>query len=336
MKVIVDAFGGDKAPLSVLKGSEMVVKECGVEIIAVGDVKKMTRCCKENDIDTKNITFLKADGVFDSERDPMDVVKKRTDTSMHVGFSALAEGKGDAFVSAGSTGAMLMGATFIVKRIKGCRRPALATVFPSEKQKGFMFIDCGANVDTRADMLTQFANMGSIYMEKVMGRKNPKVALLNNGTESTKGPETHRIAYKIMESDNRINFVGNIEGRYIFADKADVVVADGFSGNIALKTAEGMASLMSSGMKSMFLNGTKTKFAALLLKKELKEFKKKFDYREYGGAPILGVQKCVIKAHGSSDRTAIKNAIMQAKIYTESNVGGIIAEILGKDNEDNN
>lgn len=332
MRIIVDAFGGDLAPLRPLQGAAMAVKELGVEILAVGDTAKMEACCKENNIDTAGITFRQADSVFDMHEDPMSVVKKRTDTSLHIACKALADGEGDAMVSAGSTGALLMGATFIVKRIKGCKRPALGSVLPGANPDGFMLMDCGANSEVRPEMLDQFAVMASVYMEKVAGRKNPRVALLNNGTEDTKGTEVHKEAYALMKENKKINFVGNIEGRDLLSDMADVVVADGFSGNVALKTSEGVAMFMYGWLKQMFMTNLKTKIAALLLKDQLKAFKKKLDYTEYGGAPILGVSKGVIKAHGSSNAKAFKNAIKQAKIYAENNVSELIgASISGRE-----
>lgn len=334
MKIIIDAFGGDNAPLAPLQGARLAAGKFDLDIIAVGDIDKMKECCSENGIDTSRIEFLQADGVFDMERDPMEIVKKRTDTSLHIAFKALSEGKGDAVVSAGSTGAILMGSTFIVRRIRGCKRPAIGSVMPCETPGGFMLIDCGANTEARPEMLRQFAIMGSVYMEKVAGRKSPRIALLNNGTEETKGPESHVAAYSMMKEDPSLNFVGNIEGRDVMGSVADVVVADGFSGNIALKTAEGVAAFITGRMKGMFLKSLKTKIAALLLKNELKEFKKQFDYKEYGGAPVLGVRKCVIKAHGSSDASAFMNAIRQAKTYVENDVSAVLRESLGGESEE--
>ncbi len=328
MKIIIDAFGGDHAPLAPLQGAAEAIKEYGIEILAVGDVKKMEQVCKENNISTDGMEFLQADSVFGMEEEPMDVVKKRKDTSLHIALKALADGLGDAVVSAGSTGALLMGATFIVKRIKGVKRATLATVMPCENPNGFMLIDCGANSEVRPNMLNQFAVMGSVYMEKVANRKNPRVALLNNGAEETKGTEIHIEAHKLMKANKNINFIGNIEGRYVLNDTADVVVADGFSGNIALKVSEGVASFITKEMKGMFMTNLKTKIAALLIKDQLKKFKAKMDYTEYGGAPILGVSKGVIKAHGSSNAKAFKNAIRQAKIYAENDISQIIANSI--------
>ncbi len=333
MKIILDAFGGDNAPLAPLQGAEQAIKEYGVEIIAVGDIEKMRKVCEENNISTQSMEFLQADDVFDMHEDPMDIVKKRKNTSLHIAMKALADGMGDAVVSAGSTGALLMGATFIVKRIKGVKRAALGTVMPCENPKGFMLMDCGANAEVRPEMLNQFAVMGSVYMEKVAGCENPRVALLNNGAEDTKGTPTHIEAHKLMQQNSRINFIGNIEGRDVMNDIADVVVADGFSGNIALKTSEGVASFMTKMLKGMLKKNAKTMLAAMLLKNELKEFKAKLDYTEYGGAPILGASKGVIKAHGSSNAKAFKNAIRQAKTYAENDISQVIANSLSDEGE---
>ena len=334
MKIILDAFGGDHAPLAPLQGAELAIKEYGVEIIAVGDVAKMEAVCKENSICTDGMEFLQADDVFDMHEDPMDIVKKRKTTSLHVAMKALADGMGEAVVSAGSTGALLMGATFIVKRIKGVKRAALGTVMPCKNPRGFMLMDCGANSEVRPEMLNQFAVMGSVYMEKMAGCTNPRVALLNNGAEDTKGTPTHIEAHKLLAANSRINFIGNIEGRYILNDEADVVVADGFSGNIALKTSEGVASFMSGMLKGMLKKNLRTMLAAILLKNELKEFKAKMDYTEVGGAPILGAAKGVIKAHGSSNAKAFKNAIRQAKNYAENDISKVIADSLANEGDE--
>ena len=334
MRIIIDAFGGDHAPLEPLKGAADAVKELGVEVMAVGDIAKMEACCKENNIDTTGIVFKQADDVFDIHEDPMSIVKKRTNTSLHVAFKALTEGEGDAMVSGGSTGAILMGSTFIVKRIKGCKRPALGAVVPGKHPDGFMLIDSGANNEVRPEMLEQFAVMGSVYMEKVMNRMPARVGLLNNGAEETKGPEVQKEAHALMAKNPHLNFVGNIEGRDVLYDHVDVLVADGFSGNIALKSVEGAASFMNKMLKDMFMTNLKTKIAALLLKDQLKGFKRKMDYRYYGGAVVMGVNKSVIKAHGASDALAFKNAIRQAKLSAENDVPGIIAAKLASVEEE--
>lgn len=334
MKIILDAFGGDFAPLETLKGAAEAVKELGVEIIAVGDIEKMKAVMAQNNILTTGISFKQAADILAVDDDPMDVVKKRKDCSLHVAMQALADGEGDAVVSAGSTGALLVGSTFIVKRIKGVKRPALATVLPCENPSGFMLMDSGANTEVRANMLNQFAVMGSVYMEQVAGIKAPRVGLLNNGAEPSKGTAVHVEAHEIMSKNQEINFVGNIEGRDLMVDKADVVVADGFSGNIALKTSEGVANFMNKHIKELYLTNFKTKIAAFLMKDHMRKFKAKLDYTEYGGSPILGVSKGVIKAHGSSNAKAFKNAIRQAKIYSENDVSSLIAKALEKETEE--
>ncbi len=328
MKIIIDAFGGDNAPLSNLKGAADAVREYGVSILAVGDIKKMQDCLKENNINSDGIEFLQADDVFGIDEDPADIVKKRETTSLHVALKAVSEGKGDAIVSAGSTGALVMGATFIVKRIKGCKRPTIATVVPCKNPKGFLLLDSGANTVVRPDMLNQFGTMGAIYMEKVAGIQSPKVALLNNGAEETKGTDVHIEAYALLKENQNINFIGNIESRYLLNDVANVVVADGFSGNIALKAVEGVAQFVNGELKRMFKTNPLTMLAAILMSGQLKAFKKKFDYKETGGAFILGISKGVIKAHGSSDALAIKNAIRQAKTYAENDVSTLIEASL--------
>ncbi len=334
MRIIIDAFGGDFAPLAPLQGAADAVKELGVEVLAVGDIAKMEACCKENNIDTTGIFFKQADDIFDIHEDPMDIVKKRTNTSLHVAFKALANGEGEAMVSGGSSGALLMGATFIIKRIRGCKRPAMGAVVPCANLGGMLLIDSGANNEVRPEMVAQFGVMGSIYAEKVMGRVPARVGLLNNGAEETKGPQLQQEAHRLMRENKKLNFVGNIEARDVLYDHVDVLVADGFSGNIALKAVEGAAAFMNTMLKDYFKTNLKTKIAALLMKDQLKAFKARMDYSEFGGAPIIGVQKGVIKAHGSSNAKAFKNAIRQAKNYAENDVSGLIARALAENSEE--
>ncbi len=333
MKIILDVFGGDHAPLEPLKGAQQAIKEYGVNILAVGDIPTMEKCIKDNNIDATNMEFLQADEVFLIEDDAEDVIKKKTNTSLHIALKALADGKGDALVSAGSTGALVMGATFIVKRVKGCKRPTIGTVVPCKNPKGFLLVDSGANTTVRSDMLNQFAVMGSIYMQHVAGIHTPKVGLLNSGSEENKGTEVHIEAHSLLKENKDLNFVGNIEGRDILEDVANVIVADGFSGNIALKSVEGVAAFVNSELKTMFKANLLTMLAAVLMKGQLRKFKKKLDYREYGGAPILGISKGVIKAHGSSNSLAFKNAIRQAKNYVTYDVSSLIEESLNKAKE---
>lgn len=328
MKIIVDAFGGDNAPKAVLEGASLAVKELGVEVIAVGDEQKINACAAENDIRMDGITVRHAGDVLTMHDNPTDVLKKKPDSSLAVGLRMLREGEGDAFVSAGSTGALLVGATLVVKRLPGIRRPALATVIPG-LERPYLLCDCGANADCRPEMLVQFARMGAAYAEKVMGVAYPTVGLINNGTEESKGGELQLAAHALLK-ESGLNFVGNVEARELNAGACDVAVCDGFTGNIVLKLTEGVAKLMNQKIKGVFLKNLAGKLAYLLTKPALKEFKASMDYTEYGGAPILGVVAPVIKAHGSSNAKAIKNAIRQAKACVENDVVGSIRSVVAK------
>ena len=322
MKIIVDAFGGDNAPLEVLKGAQLAAQEYGVEILLAGDRSEIERCAKQNNISLDGMEILDAQGMIPVEADPTTLLKEYENCSMAVGMRALKEGKGDAFVSAGSTGALVVGASLIVKRLKGVRRTGIATVIPNEKGC-FLLMDSGANAECNSDMLVQFGMMGSVYMNKILGVDSPKVGLINIGTEETKGLDLQVETYHKLQNAP-VNFVGNVEARSLPMGECDVAVCDGFTGNVVLKLIEGMAKFFSNQLKGMLLRSTKTKIAALLLKDSVADFKKKLDYKEHGGAPLLGISKTVIKAHGSSDARAIKNAIRQAKQCIES---GVIEQI---------
>lgn len=326
VKVIVDAFGGDNAPLEVIRGCERAVKELGTEIILTGSESKIKKCAEENGVSLEGMEIVHTDDVFDIHEEPKEIIKSGKNTSMAVGLSLLAEGRGDAFVSAGSTGALVMGATFIVKRIKGIKRIAPSPVMPADKGS-FILADAGANTECRPEMIVQFAVMGSAYMEKVMGIKNPKVALLNIGAEETKGRELEIEAYGLLEKSG-LNFVGNIEARDMPKGEVQVVVTDGFTGNIALKLYEGMGSFFAKKLKWIF-SGTGV-LGALFSLGKIKQFKKQMDYKEVGGSALLGVKKPVIKAHGSSDATAFFNAVRQAKKCVETNVTGEIESYVSK------
>ena len=326
MKIIVDAFGGDNAPLEVIKGSAMAVENLGVEILLTGDESIIKKTAEENNISLHNIAIIDTKTVIDIHDEPTMVIKEKSDCSMAVGLKALAAGNGDAFVSAGSTGALVVGATFIVKRLKGIKRAALAPILPSEKGN-FMLMDAGANVDCRPEMLVQFAIMGSCYMEKILGIKEPKVGLVNVGAEDTKGREIELAAYKLLKNAP-VNFAGNAEARDIPGGNFDVVVSDGFTGNVVLKLIEGMGSFFSHTLKDILLNGIISKIAALLVMKKLKGFRKKMDYTEQGGAALMGISKPVIKAHGSSNAKAFYNAIRQAKNFSEKKVIDEISKSL--------
>lgn len=326
MNIIIDAFGGDHAPLEVLRGSRRAVKELGVSMTLAGNREKIQRCAEENSISLDGISILDAPAVFDIHEEPTSLLKQHTDTSLAVGMQALRDGKGDAFVCAGSTGALLVGATFLVKRIPGIKRAAAAPVLPTEKTP-FMLIDGGANTDCRPEMLVQFAIMGSAYMQNVMHVECPRVALLNVGAEETKGRELELEAYRLLEQAP-VHFIGNVEARELPAGAADVVVTDGFTGNVALKLYEGMGKFLAHQLKGNLFAGVSGKLAALLILPRIKKLTKKMDYKAVGGAVMLGVQKPVIKAHGSSDGTAFFNAIRQARDCVAGNVVQTITETV--------
>lgn len=328
MKIIVDAFGGDNAPLEIIKGSMLAVEEYGIDIILVGDEEKINNCVSDNGITLKNTEIVDAKGIITMHDDAKSVLKEKADSSMAVGFKLLNEGKGDAFVSAGNTGAVTVGATLITKRIKGVKRPAIASVMPSA-QKPILLMDCGANAECRAEFLYQFGLMGSLYMENILKLDRPRVALANNGTEDTKGTPLVKEAYKLMKNAP-YNFVGNIEARQIPFGDADVIVADGFTGNIILKMYEGVAKVLMNGIKNAFMKNPITKLSYLGARSGIKDMKAQFDYKEYGGAVLLGVRKPVVKAHGSADARTFKNAIKQAVWFLENSLIEEIEKSLGE------
>lgn len=326
MKIIIDAFGGDNAPLEIIKGSALAVKDLGAEIILTGNEAEIKRVASENNISLENIQIEDCDEVITMEDEPIAVRKTKKNSSMAVGFRLLNEGKGDAFISCGNSGALCVGATTIAGRIKGIKRTAFAPVLPSNSGF-FMLLDGGANVDARPEMLYQFALMGSVYMERVMGVKNPRIGLANVGTEEHKGNDLYRETFKLL-SDSNLNFVGNVEGRDLSEGVCDVVVCDGFTGNLILKTYEGVAITLMKKMKHMFTDSVKGKLAAVLTMKHLKELKKKFDYNQYGGAPILGSAKPVFKAHGDSKAVTIRFAVELSMNYVKGNAIEIISSSL--------
>ena len=325
-KIIVDAFGGDNAPLEVIKGCERAFRELGVSIILTGSEEKIKKCAAENGLSLSGIEIVHTDDVFDIHEEPKEIMKSGKNSSMALGLNLLSEGKGDAFVSAGSTGALVMGATFIVKRIKGIKRIAPSPILPGDKGS-FILLDAGANTECRPEMLVQFAVMGSAYMEKVMGVKSPKVGLLNIGSEETKGRELEIEAYKLLEKSG-LNFAGNIEARDLPKGEVQVVVTDGFTGNIVLKLYEGMGSFFAKKVKWIFSGAGK--LGAIFSLGKIKAFRKQMDYKEVGGSALLGVRKPVIKAHGSSDGTAFFNAVRQAKKCVEGNVAGVTESYVAR------
>ena len=326
MKIIVDAFGGDNAPLEIIKGCIEAINEFNINIILTGDESKIREVAKENNLSLNNIEIVDCDEVITMEDSADAVLKTKKNSSMAVGFKLLNEDKGQAFISAGNSGALCMGATLAVKRIKGIKRPAFAPVLPSESGF-FMLLDGGANLDCRPEMLYQFALMGSVYMNKVMKVENPRIGLANVGAEEHKGNELYQNTHKLL-SKSSLNFIGNVEGRDIPKGVCDVVVCDGFAGNMILKTYEGVAITLMKQIKHMFADSTKGKLAAALVMKDIKSLKTRFDYNAYGGAPILGSSKPVFKAHGDSKSVTLKNAIKLSMDYVNANAIDEISSAL--------
>ncbi len=325
MTVAVDAFGGDNAPVAAISGAVLAHKEYNIDILLCGDEELIKKTAKENNIDISELKIKNAIGTIEIEDDPSLILKDKRTSSMGVMMDTLASGEVSAAVSAGSTAALVIGGTLIVKRIKGIKRCALAAIMPSYKDN-ILMLDVGANIDIKPEYLLQYGIMGSCYFEAVMGKENPTVKLLNIGAEECKGGELHVEGYNLL-SKAPINFKGNIEGRDIMQGDCDVIVADGFSGNIALKTVEGVAGTFFKMIKEVFLKNTFTKLAALTLKSGLKGLKNKTDYSVIGGAPLLGTAAPLFKAHGSSNEIAFKNAIYNAYLFAKN---GVIEKIEGK------
>lgn len=332
MRIAIDAMGGDNAPKAVVEGCINAANEYEIEIYLVGKESEINKYLKDTKPSKGKIHIVNANEIIAGEDAPVQAIKRKKESSMVIGLEMVKEGKCDAFLSAGNTGAFLAGSLLKVGRIKGIDRPALAPLLPTEKGV-CMLIDAGANMDCKPRNLLQFAIMGSIYMEKVEGIKSPRVGLLNVGTEETKGNDLAKQSYVLLKNSN-LNFIGNIEARDIFTGICDVIVCDGFAGNIVLKNTEGLASTIMGLLKEELMKTTLSKFGALLLKNSFRNFKKRFDYKEYGGAPFLGIDGIMIKAHGSSDSKAIFNAIRQAKLlYDNKCIDRIIMDL--KDNEVN-
>lgn len=330
MKIIVDACGGDHAPQEIVRGCVEAVRELGVSVILVGRGEQILQVLNDDGHHElpRGMEIMHASQVVGMDDNAANTIKEKPDSSLCVGLRLLSEGKGDAFVSAGSTGALLSAGTFIVKRVKGIRRAALSPVIPTAKGNALL-IDSGANLECTPEYFLQFGYMGTYYTRHMLKIDNPRVGLLNIGAEETKGPPSHREAYQLLcaaREAGKLNFVGNIEARDAVTGEADVIVADGFSGNILLKTMEGTGAFFAGQLKEMFYANLLTKIAGLLVKPGITAFKKKMDYAETGGAVLLGLSKPVIKAHGSSKARAVKSAIRQAALCAET---GLISEITG-------
>ena len=324
MKIILDAMGGDHAPEAPVLGALDAVKAYGVDIILVGRGEEILEVLKKNGLNTlpEGIEIAHADDVVDMHDDPGTVLHKRKNSSMVIGLKMLADGKGDAFVSAGSTGALLTGATLLVKRVRGIRRASMAPAMPTKAGHKVIVCDCGANAECTPEFLLQFGLVASAYSKYTLGVENPRVGLLNIGSEDSKGTQLQKDAYALLtDADQKglLNFVGNVEARDVPLGAVDVVVCDGFAGNVLLKSIEGTAMFMGSLMKRMFKKNLLSKLGYLLCCSGVKDIMKLMDYREIGGTQFLGIKKPVIKAHGSSDALAFRNAVKQAMTAAEGN-----------------
>lgn len=323
MKIIIDAMGGDNAPQAPVEAGCLAASELGIDIVFVGQKEAVEEELSKHNYDKKRIEVVNAEDVITNHEEPAKAVRSKKNASVVVAANMLKNNEGDAMLSMGNTGALLAAGLLIVGRIKGVLRPALATLLPSAKGPK-MLIDAGANTNCKAENLVQFAVMGSIYMKNVMGIKDPVVGLISNGEEEGKGDELTKAAYPLLQNAP-VNFMGNIEGRDVMEGTADVMTCDGFVGNVVLKTVEGMGHVVGGMVKDIFTKNVLSKFGALFVLKRIEDFKSKMDYREYGGAPLLGTKKPVIKGHGSSDTKAVYSAIKQAKRFVETN---IIDEII--------
>lgn len=339
MKILIDAMGGDNSPDEIVKGSVNAIDELESEIVLIGKEELINQKVKEiygkDNIKevSPRISIKNAEEVIENCESPTEAIKKKKDSSMVVAFNMLKNGEGDAFVSAGSTGAFMAGGLLLVGRIKGIDRPALCPILPTYDGKGFMLIDSGANTNCRPINLLQFAKMGQIYMKNVMHVEDPKVGLLNIGAEESKGNELMKESFERLSEDSDVNFYGNIEGRDMFDGLVNVVVTDGFTGNVALKTTEGIGAMVTKLLKEELMKNVWTKFLAALLKPALKRFKKRMDYSEYGGALLLGVKKPMVKCHGTANAKIVKFTLIQAENFAKNNVVESIEKSISEDSK---
>ena len=334
MKIILDAMGGDHAPEAPVLGALQAVKDFDAQIILMGRGPEILDVLKKNGIEDlpDGVQIAHADEVVDMHDDPADAVRKKKNSSMMLGLRMLAEGEGDAFISAGSTGALLSGATLLVKRVKGVRRAAMGPSIPNKKGGKTVILDCGANAECTPEFLLQFALMGTLYAKKNMGIQSPRIGLLNIGTEDSKGGQLQKDTYALLTKaaeQGLMNFVGNVEARAVPLGEVDVVVCDGFSGNVLLKSIEGTAMFMGSLMKhKIFKRSVYSIIGYLFCRRGVNDVMKMMDYREIGGTPFLGIKKPVIKAHGSSDALAFRNAVKQAMEVAESDISAELEQGL--------
>ncbi|MFA9423310.1 MAG: phosphate acyltransferase PlsX [Sedimentibacter sp.] len=329
MKVAIDAMGGDNAPEAIVKGSILARDEYNLGIVLTGNEKEIKKILEKNTANFNNIDIINAEEVITNDDKPVMAIRRKKDSSLVKALNSVKNKEADAIVSAGSTGALLSGATLIIGRIEGIERPAIGSLIPNMNGGVSLLIDSGANVDSKPEFLYCFAVMGDIYLKRVMNIASPKIALANIGSEKSKGDKLTVETYGLLEKTTLpMNFIGNIEAREILQGKADIIVCDGFVGNMILKTLEGTVQEIMKGLKEEIMATTRSKIGGALIKPAMSKFKSKFDYSEHGGAPLLGVKAPVIKAHGSSGEKAIKNAIRQAKVCYESNVTELIEESM--------
>ncbi|MGN0736045.1 MAG: phosphate acyltransferase PlsX [Anaerovoracaceae bacterium] len=319
MRIILDGMGGDNAPYAVVEGAVLASKEIEHEIVIIGQEELINQELKKYKYNHDKITVADAREVITNDEAPVRAVRSKKDSSIVKGINMVKNGDGDIFISAGSTGALLSGGLFILGRIQGIDRPALASIYPVVGGEADLLIDAGANAECKPNNLLEFGIMGNIYMEKVVGRPSPKVGLVNIGTEAAKGSTLTKAAYELLEQSN-MNFIGNVEAREVPKGICDVIVCDGFTGNVILKLTEGLAWNILQVIKRKFTDGVKAKLGAALLIDKLGELKKEFDYSEYGGAPILGVKGPIVKMHGSSSANAVKNTILKGIPFVEEKV----------------
>ncbi len=319
MRIILDGMGGDNAPGAVVEGAVLASKEIDHEIVIIGQEELINQELKKYKYNHDKITVADAREVITNDEAPVRAVRSKKDSSIVKGINMVKSGDGDIFISAGSTGALLSGGLFILGRIQGIDRPALASIYPIVGGEADLLIDAGANAECKPNNLLEFGIMGNIYMEKVVGRTSPRVGLVNIGTEAAKGSTLTKAAYELLEQSN-MNFIGNVEAREIPKGVCDVIVCDGFTGNVILKLTEGLAWNILQVIKKKFTDGVKAKLGAALLIDKLGELKKEFDYSEYGGAPILGVKGPIVKMHGSSSANAVKNTILKGIPFVEGKV----------------
>jgi phosphate acyltransferase len=325
LRILVDAMGGDHAPVAVVEGSMDAINQAhGFDILLIGDSQRIQKVLDAKKFNNTRLQIVHTGDVITNEDSPTKAIKSKKDSSMVVGFNMLKEKKGDVFLSSGNTGALLAGALFILGRIKGVNRPALAPVLPA-KNGSFLLVDAGANTVCRPINYLQFGIMGSIYMSELFNIERPKVGLINVGAEESKGNDTIKQAFSLLSNSN-INFTGNVEGKQLPEGHVDVAVCDGFVGNVLLKFLEGAGSFFFNEMKSVFTSSFISKLSALAIKKGLRNFKKRLDPSEYGAVPFLGVNGKVMKSHGSSDAKAIKNAVIKAYDFAKSSVEEKIKE----------